>query len=250
MAAPRTKPTTAAPVVEEKRFEVTEAQLAGIVDGAVAKALGARPALAAAVPEAPKKITNADFLHMSSNPLMQTQEDATIVALTVGPSSHSKQFLPAVPEFVATRDREDNRTLIDRIEAMGYVVELRGVEFSARFEPLDKDGVKLYDQTEPEASKPFLEKLGDADAVHSTVWLRRWFEGRPVGGERAVDEMAAEVKHGAQKGIPTQAEVISGISQGVAQGMDAIPGLDNMGDDVHNDVLGGGDLNKIDSVSI
>ena len=240
MATPAKKVSTAQ---AEEKVELTVSQLENLVDGAVKKALAAAPAPAPAAPSAPQRLTNADFRHMGSNPLRQTQEDVTMTALTVGPASHGSQFLPCVPEYVATKDRDDHRPLINEIEALGYVVELHGVEFIARFEPTDENKVFLKGTKEPAESAALIKQLEKSEALNSRVWLQKWFQGKPVSGERTIDEMVADVKHG------SPAEVISTVQSQIASGVESFGHLDNIGTEVGIDI-GQGDLSGIDSVKI
>ena len=239
MATPAKKVETK---VEEK-VELTVTQLEGLVDGAVKKALAAAPAPPPAAPAPPQRITNSDFRHMGNNPLRQTQEDVTMTALTVGPASHSGQFLPCVPEYVATKDRDEFRPLINEIEALGYVVELHGVEFDARFEPTDDKKVFLKDMKEPPEAVPLIEKLKKSEPLNSRVWLQKWFAGKPVSGERTIDEMVADVKHG------SPAEVIGTVQSQIASGVENFGHLDNLGTEAGIDI-GQSDLSGIDSVKI
>jgi hypothetical protein len=237
------KKATTAKAGEEKTVELTVSQLEGLVDGAVKKALEAAPAPAPAAPPAPQRMTNADFIHMGSNPLRQTQEDVTMTALTVGPASHGGEFMPCVPEYVATKDRDDHRPLINEIEALGYVVELHGVEFQARFEPTDEDKVLLKDAKEPPEAAPLIQRLQKSEPLNSRVWLQKWFDGKPVSGERTIDEMVADVKHG------SPAEAISAVQSQMATGVETFSHLDNLGTEAGIEI-GQSDLSRIDSVKI
>jgi hypothetical protein len=149
--------------------------------------------------KAPVRKMNMDYQQraiLGQTPL-QTQEDVYTLAAQVGPVSHSTDHMPTPPEFVVIRDFNEHKPLINDVESLGYVVELHGVEFHARWEPLNKEGVLIRDKEEPraEAALHLLEMLSNTEPVNSRLYYDRWFSGKIVTGERQIDEMVEEDAH-------------------------------------------------------
>lgn len=205
-----------APLNEEKAPESEEkvtlgvSDIASIVDNAVqravAQALAARPpaSLPATTP-GPRIMKNRDFELQNMGQGRQTQEDVVTLATTVGPVTHGRGFIPSPPEYVAHRDMEEHRSLINQIEQMGYVVYLDRVEFHARWEPTKSEiqdnkrvRVRVFDQKEPPQANPLLLKLEDLDARNSRIWIQTWLKGKFISGERQIDEIASDEQHKTQ----------------------------------------------------
>jgi len=149
--------------------------------------------------KAPKRKMNSDYQRraiMGESPI-QTQEDVYTLAAQVGPVSHGAEYMPTPPEFVTVRDFNDNRQLVNDVEALGYVVELHGVEFSGRWEPLDEAGVVIRDKEEPddEYANHLMQRLKGIEPINSRLWYDRHFAGKIVTGERQIDEMVEEDAH-------------------------------------------------------
>jgi|6_EtaG_2_1085325.scaffolds.fasta_scaffold00120_4 hypothetical protein len=173
------------PTPEENKIELTVSQLESIVGKAVDSALEKRQE------RAPARRTNADYVNIGQNPLLQTQEQVSIVATTAGPASHGEDFIPSVPEYVAIRDVEEHSEVIKALEGYGYVVSVRGVEFIARFEPIDEERKIIPNAKEPEEAQTLLQALGETEARHSRIYIDRWFNRQTTIGERKIDELAA-----------------------------------------------------------
>jgi len=143
---------------------------------------------------------NLDFQAQRTTSLggRQTQEQVDMIALRTGGCSHGQGTIPCVPEYVHQKDMAEHSAVLDRIRGLGYVVELNGVEFSARYEPTepkqvgDKIVYVVVDREEPEEAKPLIEALDTLDAKFSRVYLQRWLKGLSVTGDRAIDEMVAD----------------------------------------------------------
>jgi len=161
----------------------------------IAEALGPAPA---------RKKTNADFAAAQTGPGYQTQEDVAMLATMVGPVSHSKTFIPCVPEYVATKDLMEHQGVISQLQSMGYSVFLKGVEFSVLYQPADEKGVLIRGKAEPEAAKPLIKALQNLDCIYSRVWLERWAAGKALIGERQVEQAVANERRGIrpQAGAP------------------------------------------------
>ena len=163
----------------------------------ISKAVGDAVRQVVAVTPKERRLRNADFAVGDIGNAIQTQEDVSRIATTVGPASHGKDFIPAVPEFVVERDREQHRALISKLEAFGYVVVLHGVEWGVRWDPVKverHDGRThriSIEAPEPEEAKPFIAALDALDAPNSRVWLTRWKGRKPLTGDRQVDEAVA-----------------------------------------------------------
>jgi hypothetical protein len=187
---------------EEQQLILTPDQLTDIISKAVDQATTPLAEQIAELSElkAPKRKMNADYQRraiMGESPI-QTQEDVYTLAAQVGPVSHGAEYMPTPPEFVTIRDFNDNRQLINDVEALGYVVELHGVEFSVRWQPLDEQGVVIRDKEEPndEYAQALLHRLGAIEPINSRLWYDRHFAGKIVTGERQIDEMVEEDAHG------------------------------------------------------
>ena len=184
----------------EEKFEMSASQIQSIIQKAIAEDRASRPETVA--PSAGRtRMRNADLVAQTGGIGRQTQEDVTTRALTVGPVTHEDGFLPAVPEFVATRDLDGQKPLIEKLEEMGYVVSLQGVEFRARWEPTEEKAVgdkivrRVVNKPEPDEAKPLLDRLAAAEAYHSQIYLQGWVKSRLITGERRIDELAAESQH-------------------------------------------------------
>lgn len=195
---------------EPEKVTLTVDQLTGIVDAAVEKALSTRPTQVHAteptpdIPPIRRRMTNKDLQLLNTGKGRQTQEDVVALATSMGPVTHEPGFIPHAHESVAAKDFQEHRTLIDKIEALGYVVALDHVEFTVRWEPTELQmrgehqvKIKLDPTThpEPESAKPLIDQILNTEPRFSRIYLQAWVRGKPITGDRQIDQLAAEDSH-------------------------------------------------------
>lgn len=234
-------PPPSPPDNEPEKYILNADQITNIVNAAVEKALSARPTQVhvnalSAPSTVRRRMTNRDFQLLNTGKGRQTQEDVVALATSMGPVSHEVGFIPHPPEDVASKDFQEHRTIIDQVEALGYVVALDRVEFTVRWEPTELQirgenqvKVKLDPTThpEPESAEPLIDKLLNTEPRFSRIWLEAWVRGKPITGDRQIDQLAAEDSH--QSMVSKQRD----IELGRVERLKDVPGgldyLDNIG---------------------
>lgn len=208
----------------EDKIQMTAEQLDAVVQAAVDKAMRARQE--AAEDEAParsRKLTNADLSVEAGGSNKQTQEDVTMTALTIGPVSHPPGKFADPPEAVAARDYAEHQALIGRLQTLGYTIVLKGVEFSARYEPSEEqvvDGKKyrkmldVKENPEPAEAADLLAQLSEADPRNSRIWIRNWMQGRIISNEQQLD---VETSSDAQR---AKVSALQSVQAGDLSGLD------------------------------
>jgi len=216
----------------EKTISVTESQLQEMLErtanAAVERALASVPKQ-----EAPQKrvFRNEDFVAQMGTGNRQNQEQVTQLSLVTGGCSHPPGTLPAVPEFIVSRDLETHRTLISQLEVLGYVVMPVGVELRAYWRPTKKemlDGRKIVmipddGRPEPAEAKPLLAELAQAELTASRIYIQRFASGRGITGDRQMDDLVADDSQRSQIQMVAN-QVLAAAQSGLTTGYFGVSG--------------------------